>query len=597
MSPLSGKKPLQANLQTKLFATFFILLVFILVSFLVYVNVLVIRPLKERTINDTLLTATKVANQLDSYITMQNQLSQRILSYRDILGFLDESIPDKPTFTIEDLNQKRLLSDIMFRALGPSLNIHDIVIYSLQGKELASYIGYGDMPTIAPLLADEPTKTRLANSEYILHTADNKPASFIRSIVDVNGTIFGYLSIQMNNQDIRSLIKVGNAGIIFVTDRKGAAVFQSEETPAAALPVAIADAGRRTTANGIYKDASDHYVAYQDMPAAGWTVYVVTPGKSMLGSVNSVKNMAILLIVALTLFSFLYIYFTSKSLVLPIKKLRSQILRMSYSNLSVKLDNRLYNNELLLLNEAFQELSDRLQESLEREKLAAHKEALARHSALQAQIAPHFIHNVLYMISIAAQENKQQVVTEMCKHLSENLRYVVSSPYEHVTLLDEVEHTKRYLSLIARQYEEDLEWELEVDPSLESVLLPRLVIQPLVENCIEHAFRQADPPWEIRIKAKLYNGIWAVEITDNGCGFAEEKIKEILANIGELGPDRRERTEQAELPVKLGNMGIVNTVNRLKLMYRNRLFFNLYNNTGEPGATIQIIASLTTNFY
>ncbi|MNR64961.1 hypothetical protein D3C85_1878120 [compost metagenome] len=61
-----------------------------------------------------------------------------------------------------------------------------------------------------------------------------------------------------------------------------------------------------------------------------------------------------------------------------------------------------------------------------------------------------------------------------------------------------------------------------------------------------------------------------------------------------MGPGAK---EQDGLPVKLGNMGIVNTVNRLKLMYRNRLFFNLYNNTGEPGATIQIIASLTTNFY
>ncbi|WP_438444082.1 sensor histidine kinase [Gorillibacterium sp. sgz5001074] len=593
MNPMLGKKPLQINLQTKLFATFFVLLIILLASFLIYVNVGVLKPLKERTIRDTLLTAAKVANQLDGYVTMQNQLSQRILSNRDIFTFLDESAskPGASSTAFEDLNRKRILSDIMFRAVGPSLNIHDIVIYSLQGQELASYIGFGDMPSLSPVLADESSRRKLENSTYLLYTDEVSPVSFIRSIVDVNGTLYGYLSIQLVQRDIQTLIDVGNIGSVYVTDAAGSVIFRSSDRTDG-LPFRIGE--DVSSANGIYKAPPDHYIAYQTTSSAGWMVYVVTPGKSILGSVNSVKNIAIVLIVALTLFSFLYIYFTSKSLVLPIKKLRSAILRMNYSNLSMKMDSRLYNNELLLLNEAFHELFDRLQESLEREKLAVHKEAMARHSALQAQIAPHFIHNVLYLISIAAQEGKQQTVSDMCKHLSENLRYVVSSPYEHVTLLDEIGHTRRYLALIQQQYEDDLRWELDIDPTVESVLLPRLVIQPFVENCIEHAFDRTGPPWIIQVKAKLYNGLWAVEITDNGCGFEERKIKEILTNVETLDPAAPEGERAA---VAIGNMGIVNTVNRLKLMYRNRLFFNLYNNTGSQGATIQIIASMTRDFY
>ncbi|MDQ0878638.1 two-component system sensor histidine kinase YesM [Paenibacillus sp. V4I3] len=588
---LIGKKPLQINLQTKLFATFFILLVFILGCFLIYVNVLVVKPLKERTIQDTLLTATKVASQLDSYIAMQNQLSQRVLSNRDIFSFLYESLNKKSTYTIDDLNQKRVLSDIMFRAVGPSLNIHDMIIYSLQGDELASYIGYTDLPTLGPVLSNDTTRRKLESSSYILYAPKDQPISFIRSIVDVNGTVFGYLSIQMDNRDLQSLADAGNIGNVYITDGNGEAVIKSSN-----MEYKIPDGSndKLSNTNGIYKDTSDNYVAFQKSSFTGWTVYVITPSKSVLGSVNSVKNIAIIIIVSLTLFSFLYIYFTSKSLVLPIRKLRSQILRINYSNLSMNMDSRLYNNELLLLNEAFRELFDRLQESIEREKMAVHKEAMARNSALQAQIAPHFIHNVLYLISIAAQENKNQIVSEMCKHLSENLRYVVSSPYEHVTLLDEIEHTKHYLSLIGQQYEDDLIWEIDIDHSSESILLPRLVIQPFVENCIEHAFDRSDPPWKIQIKAKLYNGLWAIEITDNGGGFEESKIKEILRNIDDMNPDSQ---EQESLAAGIGNMGIVNTVNRLKLMYRNRLFFNLYNNSGSQGATIQVIASLTRDFY
>lgn len=588
MIPLRGNRPLQINLQAKLFATFFILLVFILLCFLIYVNLMVMKPLRERTIQDTLLTATKVSNQLDSYIAVQNQLSQRILANRDIITFLYESYVRRPSITIDELNQKRVLSDIMFKAVGPSMNIHDLVIYNLQGEELASYIGYSELPNLEPVLKQAATRQKLDGTSYILYAPEDKPISFIRSIVDVNGTLYGYLSIQMDHRDLKALTDVGTVANVYVMDGSGAAVLQSAN---AGSNAPIVD--HSPDPNGIYKDTLDNYIAYQHSADTDWTVYVVTPSESVLGSVNSVRNLAILLIVSLTLFSFLYIFFTSKSLVLPIKKLRSQVLRMNYSNLSVKLDNRLYNNELVLLNEAFQELFDRLQESLEREKLAVHKEAMARHSALQAQIAPHFIHNVLYMISIAAQEDKKQVVSDMCKHLSENLRYVVSSPYEHVTLLDEIEHTKRYLALVEQQYEDDLICEMDIDPSLDTVLLPRLVIQPFVENCIEHAFELSDPPWRIHIKAKMYNGLWAVEITDNGRGFEESKIKEILSKIedGDL------RTQPKDQTVGIGNMGIVNTVNRLKLMYRNRLFFNLYNNSGGQGATIQIIASMTRDFY
>ena len=183
----------------------------------------------------------------------------------------------------------------------------------------------------------------------------------------------------------------------------------------------------------------------------------------------------------------------------------------------------------------------------------------------------------------------------MSKRLSDSLRYIVSSPYQHVTLAEELAHTRNYLSLVERNYEDDLEWTISADHSAELIQLPRLVIQPIVENCIEHAFSDTDPPWRIDIRVKLYNGIWAIEISDNGDGMEEHKIKEIMNNI--VNSEDREHDLHIHAS-GIGNMGVVNTVNRLKLMYKNRLFFNIYNNTGdERGVTVQIIASMTEDFY
>ncbi|MDN4068628.1 histidine kinase [Paenibacillus vini] len=238
---------------------------------------------------------------------------------------------------------------------------------------------------------------------------------------------------------------------------------------------------------------------------------------------------------------------------------------------------------------------ERLRQSIDREKIALHEEVKARNSALQAQIAPHFIHNVLYLISIAAQEGKNGVVSDMCKHLSDSLRYIVSSPYAHVTLTEELEHTRHYLSLVQQNYEEDLEWEIEAEKSARQVQLPRLVIQPFVENCIEHAFSNTNPPWRIKITVKQFNGLWAVEIKDNGDGFPPGKIREILDNLRETDS---EHAGDQNLYSSIGNMGIVNSVHRLKLMYKNRLFINLFNHSGEEhGATVQIIGSLAKDFY
>ncbi len=564
--------------------TFSLLLVMVLGSFLVFTNLYVIKPLKERTIHETMLASSNISDRLDDYIKVQNQLSQRILSNRAIFSFGELSKPSAQS--VEALNQNRVISDIMFQAVGPSLNIRDIVIYDLQGTDVNSYIGFFDPPSLEPLLRDSDAIRKLRDSAYILHAGEQPFVSFIRSIIDINGKIYGYLSIQMDDNDLSKLADAGNLGSVYVTDNRGSLVIQSRNADYSEHAASL----RKVSASqGIFIDHGNYYIAYHTSAYTGWTVYTVIPRASVLGSINSVTNIAIILIVSLTIFSYLYIHYTSKSLVLPIRKLRSQILNMSYSNLSLKMDSRLYSNEFHLFNEAFLELLERLQSSIEREKLAIHEEITARNSALQAQIAPHFIHNVLYLISIAAQENQMAAVTQMCKHLSDSLRYIVSSPYQHVALRDEIEHTKHYLSLIKHKYEEDLEWEIHMDSEAESILLPRLVIQPFVENCIEHAFDHTDPPWRIDITVKLYRGLWAIEISDNGKGFTEEGIKSTLNRIRAGGSASQE--------TKIGSMGIVNTVGRLELMYRNRLFFNMFNKAENGGATIQIIASLTKDFY
>lgn len=578
----------QFSLQTKVFLTFLALLLFVLGCFIVYVNLVVIRPLTQKTEEDTLITATKVREQVDLYVEQQNQMSQRILSNKDIFTTMDKSSSAPSNY--ERLNQIRKLKDIMFQAIGPSMNIKDMSIYDKQGVLLTSYLGSGHPPTILSTLTEKSRSGRAwtGNGFILLREADT--ISFLRTVNDQNGKLYGYLSIQMDQAYIQNLTEGITAGDVFILNKQGEQMTGSEARKNALTwkePL---------SEEGLAVDEQNNYVTHSTSHQTGWITFIITPKDSVLGSIRSVQSMSILLITALMLISFVYIFFSTRNLLLPIRKLRSQIWRINYSNMKLKVDDRPKNNDLLLLNEAFQDLMERLQQSIDREKKALHEEVTARNSALQAQIAPHFLHNVLYLISIAAQEGRTQVVSDMCKHLSDSLRYIVSSPYAHVTMTEELEHTRHYLSLVQQKYEEDLEWSIHADDLTSEIRLPRLVIQPFVENCIEHAFFNTTPPWRIQITVKQYNGLWALEIKDNGEGFPPNKIEEILSNIQKSGSGMNQSSDRQ---TALGNMGIVNSVNRLKLMYSNRLLFNIYNNHSdeEKGATIQIIGSMTSDFY
>lgn len=578
----------QFSLQTKVFLTFLALLLFVLGCFIVYVNLVVIRPLTQKTEEDTLVTATKVREQVDLYVEQQNQMSQRILSNKDIFATMDKSSSAPSNY--ERLKQIRKLKDIMFQAIGPSMNIKDMSLYDKQGVLLTSYLGSGHPPTILSALTEKSRSGREWTGNGFILLRDTDTISFVRTVNDQNGKLYGYLSIQMDQAYIQNLTEGITAGDVFILNKQGEQMTGSEARKNTLVwKEPLSD-------EGLAVDEQNNYVTYSTSHQTGWITFIITPKDSVLGSIRSVQSMSILLITALMLISFVYIFFSTRNLLLPIRKLRSQIWRINYSNMNLKVDDRPKNNDLLLLNEAFQDLMERLQQSIDREKKALHEEVTARNSALQAQIAPHFLHNVLYLISIAAQEGRTRVVSDMCKHLSDSLRYIVSSPYAHVTMTDELEHTRHYLSLVQQKYEEDLEWNIDADELTSEIRLPRLVIQPFVENCIEHAFFNTTPPWRIQITVKQYNGLWALEIKDNGEGFQPNKIEEILSNIQKSSSGMNQPPDRQ---TTLGNMGIVNSVNRLKLMYSNRLLFNIYNNHSdeEKGATIQIIGSMTRDFY
>ena len=228
--------------------------------------------------------------------------------------------------------------------------------------------------------------------------------------------------------------------------------------------------------------------------------------------------------------------------------------------------------EIDTLYAAFASLSGKLGASLKELLQLKDQEALTRLLALQSQMNPHFLYNNLTNISALAEEKKNKEVVSMCQDLSFMLRYTAEKDPKGASIKEEMDYVRKYLTCMKLRYEEDLEFTLSYPDSLAGVRIPRILIQPLVENSINHGFHTV-PPLKIRVEGWIEGDLWTIVVSDNGAGFSQD-ILDKFQNI-HYSDDGTE------------HIGLNNTRQRIKLIYGKNGLFNLQNHA-DGGAVVTI---------
>lgn len=216
--------------------------------------------------------------------------------------------------------------------------------------------------------------------------------------------------------------------------------------------------------------------------------------------------------------------------------------------------------EVEMLSHVFQELYENLGTSTQNLLCAKKEEQRAKMTATQSMLKPHFIFNNLANISVMAEENMNEEITELCKNLCDYLRYIAADGMTTVDIKTEIFYTKKYLECIKVRYGKRLNWKFEIPPELEEVPISKLSLQPLVENAQKYAFR-TKPPWEIIVRGKVENGMWELSVLDDGIGISEEYQREVYENLERI----REHRDISML--KIGGMGLANVYLRLLLLH------------------------------
>jgi len=184
-------------------------------------------------------------------------------------------------------------------------------------------------------------------------------------------------------------------------------------------------------------------------------------------------------------------------------------------------------------------------------------------AVLQAQINPHFLYNTLDSLYWQAMDDENEELAESILALSQLFRLVLSQGQSEIMVESEMELVSCYLKIQKMRFAKCLDYSVEVDPEAKEARIPKLIIQPFVENAILHGFEKTEGKCELKVRARRDGDFVRFEIKDTGIGMTREQIDRVWRNEPERYAKQR-----------IGRYAIRNIRERLQLMYKDN--FKLY---------------------
>ncbi|MDO4296697.1 MAG: sensor histidine kinase [bacterium] len=247
--------------------------------------------------------------------------------------------------------------------------------------------------------------------------------------------------------------------------------------------------------------------------------------------------------------------------------------------------------ESCMLSPGMEELTKALIRLLESDQLLKANKRQAQYLALQNQINPHFLYNTLDSIRSEAMLEGNETVAEMTEALASFFRYTISNVENMVTLEEELENTKVYFLIQKHRFEDRVNLEIEYDKEDEFLLrclLPKLTIQPVVENSIIHGIERKVGSGLIRILLKCTEKRLIIEIKDDGVGMQPEVLEKLNQQL------EQPVYESIQLSKEKGGIAIANVNNRIHLIFGEEYGMTAYS-TPNVGTDIIINLPLITS--
>lgn len=542
-------------------------------------------------------TRTSIFDNASTYThTIIEQMNQNIDSYIDYMeniSYLVSSSEDVQTYLFgEDKDgsaKERLLNQ--FETILESRNdIRNVGIIGSSGKVLLNDGQDSANPDLdlsaqewysEALNSDGPTLT----SSHVQHIISGERPWVItlsRGIRNRSGSgeKEAVFFIDLNYSAISELCDqntIGNEGYAFILDAKGNVVYHPQQqqlynelqTENTSL---ILDSTEDTVRTGSGNSGKLYSISRSEK--TGWTVVDCTDIGELMRNNIQAQRIYVIMAIALVAVSLILSRLIAGGITRPIQRLQSSMAKVQEGDFSVSDVVVESNNEIGSLTNSFNVMTHRIQELMEQNVHEQEQKRKSELKAMQSQITPHFLYNTLDSIIWMAEGGKNKEVVLMTASLARLLRQSISNEEEVVPISQEVEYARSYLTIQKMRYKDKLEYEIEVDPSINNVLLIKLVLQPVIENAIYHGLKYKESKGTLLVKGFRQDENVVLQVIDDGVGMDAETLSHIY--------------ERHKVNYRSNGVGVYNVQKRLQLYYGTN-----YGITYESAKGIGTTATIT----
>lgn len=435
---------------------------------------------------------------------------------------------------------------LLFITLIPS--IYSVVVSQIHTKQYSQIISNVGTANTISLIAKDDIPSELWNiicgKKEILEADHNKMLDEISSGLSL-------MLITNKNEESQGKLEVANRA--YTTLRRNVDMLISQMKEGSQVTQNEATLDEIRTITSLFADIMQDFIV-TEIEAANQTNLSLRNTSIILTTIQVIITV---LAIIISINSFITV---SGAIQQPISDMEKLSTKVSNGDLTARIDIP-HVDELDTLAENLNSMTEQIDVLIKKNMEEQKNFQKAEMKALQAQITPHFLYNTLDTIVWLAEEEQTEEVVRITKAFSDFLRISLSRGHEWITIAQELDHIKNYLTIQKIRYADILNYQIESDDSLMDLKMIKLVLQPLVENAIYHGIKNKRGRGELKVKVNYTDSsrtFVSFSVEDNGAGFTEER----------LGQVRNELRTGAQDSEKLSSVyGLYNVNKKLKLYY------------------------------
>lgn len=438
-------------------------------------------------------------------------------------------------------------------------------------------IFYPDNYPWLKLLAEEPEGTRLTPAilQDKVSRAPRYVLTYYRPIVGKDGEDLGAVAVNLNERVLfYQLLNTGEPerdSRYFLVDGDGTIGSAASTSQIGRNISDLTGIGEILSYDPL--DAAnpdmDQIVVSVRSPMTGYGIVSLSSRSFLLQSLREQQIFIIAALIVTLILVLLLAGRISAWLYRPVKELKSTMEKVSAGDLSARAPvwDR---DEIGILSEGFNETVSHVESLIGELVNERMQKKEAELEALQYQITPHFMYNTLNSIKYAAILQKSDRIAEQLGAFIELLQVSINRKGAFLTVKDELRMVKNYVMLQQFRYMDSFDVVYHVDSDVDEMYVPRLILQPLVENAILHGINHEKGNCLIEVSVKRHQEMLELSVSDNGEGMSEEQVAELMASNG------GKRTQRGHF----SGIGIANIRDRLQLYYEDQGTIKYYSAVG-----------------